>query len=99
MSTTKKESKSVEVLHGLVVTETEVIITVTSTGCTDKSDFEVSVQESLPLLVTFKRIGIDPCRTAPLSVDLSFSRKEVGIYSDFKVTNPFASGPNIKVNA
>ncbi len=92
MSTTEKESHSIETLHGLAVTETKVIITVTSTGCTDESDFKIEVVETLPLLVTFVRVKPDFCRMAPHSVDLSFSLKEVG-GAEFKVANLFAPGP------
>lgn len=92
MSTTKKESNSIETLHGLTVTETEAIITVTSTGCTDQSDFKIEVVETLPLLVTFVRVKPDFCRMAPHSVDLSFSLKEIG-GAEFKVANLFAPGP------
>ena len=92
MPTTSKESRSVETLHGLAVTETKVIITVTSTGCTDESDFKIEVAESLPPLVTFIRVRPDFCRMISHSVDLSFSLKEVGS-AEFKVANPFAPGP------
>ncbi|MDJ0532389.1 MAG: hypothetical protein QNJ70_07820 [Xenococcaceae cyanobacterium MO_207.B15] len=92
MSTTKKESHSVETLHGLVVSESKVIITVTSTGCTDEGDFKIEVVETLPLLVSFVRVQPDFCKMAPHSIDLSFSLKEIGA-AEFKVANLFAPGP------
>ena len=92
MSTTEKESHSVETLHGLSVNETKVIITVTSTGCTNESDFKIEVVKTLPPLVTFVRVKPDLCKVAPHSVDLSFSLKEIGT-ADFKVDNLFAPGP------
>ena len=92
MPTTEKESYRLETLHGLAVTETKVIITVTSTGCTDESDFKIEVVETLPLLVNFIRVKPDFCRMISHSVDLSFSLKEVGA-AEFKVGNPFAPGP------
>ncbi len=92
MATPEKESHSVETLHGLTVTENKVIITVTSTGCTDESDFEIVVRESLPPLVSFVRIQADFCKMAPHSVDLSFSLKKIGT-AEFKVENLFSPGP------
>lgn len=92
MSIMSKESGSVETLHGLAVTETQVIISVTSTGCTDESDFKIEVAESLPPIVTFIRVKPDVCRAISHTVDLSFSLKEVGS-AEFKVANPFAPGP------
>ena len=92
MSTSISESRSVETLHGLAVTEKKVTITVTSNGCTDKSDFKIEVQESLPPIVTFIRVKPDNCRAISRSVDICFSLKEVGT-TKFKVANSFAPGP------
>ncbi len=92
MNNTETESHSVETLHGLAVNETEVVITVTSTGCTDKNDFKIEVVKTLPPVVTFIRVKPDPCKAAPQKVNLSFSLKEIGT-ADFKVDNLFAPGP------
>ncbi|MCG8367362.1 MAG: hypothetical protein MJA27_29000 [Pseudanabaenales cyanobacterium] len=81
-----------ETLHGLVLTETTATITVTSNGCTEKSHFEVQLQESSPPIATFIRVKPDLCRVVPHSVDIVFSLKEVGATS-FKVANLFEPGP------
>ncbi|MDJ0715436.1 MAG: hypothetical protein QNJ54_14620 [Prochloraceae cyanobacterium] len=81
-----------ETLHGLIITETSVIITVTSNGCTEKKDFKIELQESKPPIVTFIRVKPDPCNMVSHSIDITFSLKEVGA-AEFKVTNPFAPGP------
>ncbi|KST68031.1 hypothetical protein [Mastigocoleus testarum] len=81
-----------ETLHGLVLTDTTATITVTSTGCTDKSDFKIQLQESSPPIVTFVRVKPDFCRVVPHSVDIVFSLKEIGAAS-FKVANLFEPGP------
>ncbi|MDJ0703147.1 MAG: hypothetical protein QNJ46_07705 [Leptolyngbyaceae cyanobacterium MO_188.B28] len=81
-----------EILHGLAIAETTVTITVTSTGCTDKSDFEIQLQKSSPPVVTFVRVNPDLCRAAPHSVDIIFSIKEVGA-DNFTVANLFEPGP------
>lgn len=92
MGESSERCGQVETLHGLEVTETKVIITVTSTGCTDKDDFKIEVQESLPPIATFIRVQPDFCRAVSHSVDISFSLKEVGA-AEFKVGNPFEPGP------
>ena len=84
-----------EVLHGLVVTESFIQITVTSTGCTEKKDFEVRVQESLPPVLTFFRVNPDPCDMAPHLTDIQFSRDEAGGGNhEFEVANRFQVGPS-----
>lgn len=93
MSTIDQESGSVEILHGLTVNENNIIITVTSTGCTDESNFKIEVVKTLPPLVTFIRVKPDLCKVAPHSVNLYFSLKEIG-FADFKVKNLFA--PELK---
>ena len=92
MPTSISESRPVETLHGLTITAEKATITVTSNGCTDKSDFKIEVQESLPPIVTFIRVKPDNCKKVSRSVDISFSLKQVGT-TKFKVANPFASGP------
>ncbi len=91
MSEQNDKRGTVETLHGLEVTETQVI-TVTSNGCTDRGDFKLEVQESLPPIVTFIRVQPDFCRAVSHSVDIAFSLKEVGA-AEFKVGNPFEPGP------
>lgn len=81
-----------ETLHGVVVTETTVTVTVTSNGCTDAEDFRIEVQESQPPIATWIRVTPDPCRMVAHSVDLDFSLKLIGS-ADFKVANTFAPGP------
>ena len=85
-------AEQVETLHGLKLTDTQVIITVTSNGCTDKDDFKIELKESHPAIATFIRVQPDFCRAAAHSVDIAFSLKEVGA-AEFKVDNPFEPGP------
>jgi hypothetical protein len=85
-------AEQVEPLHGLRLTGNQVIITVTSTGCTDKADFKITLQESQPPIATFIRVQPDFCRVVPHSVDLAFSLREVGA-AVFKVANPLEPGP------
>lgn len=85
-------AEQVEILHGLRLTGNQVIITVTSTGCTDKADFKIALQESQPPIATFMRVQPDFCRVVPHSIDIAFSLREVGA-ADFKVANPFEPGP------
>jgi hypothetical protein len=85
-------AEQAEPLHGLRLTGNQVIITVTSTGCTDKADFKIALQESQPPIATFIRVQPDFCRVVPHSVDIAFSLREVGAAA-FKVANPFEPGP------
>jgi hypothetical protein len=85
-------AEQVEPLHGLRLTGNQVIITVTSTGCTDKADFKITVQESQPPIATFIRVQPDFCRVVAHSVDIAFSLREVGA-AQFTVANPFEPGP------
>ncbi len=88
------EEKSIETLHGLVLTETTVTIKVTSTGCTKKEDFQLRLQKSEPPILTIIRVKPDPCKAAPHSIDIVFSLKEIGA-ANFTVANPFAPGPSL----
>ena len=81
-----------ESIHGLKLSLTEVIITVTSTGCTTADDFRIDVQDSQPPSVTFIREQADPCKVIPHTVDLPFSLKRIGS-AEFTVANPFSPGP------
>ena len=85
-------AEQIETLHGLVLTDTQVIITVTSNGCTDKNDFKIDLKESHPAILTFIRVQPDFCRVTPHRVDIAFSLKEVGAAA-FTVENPFEPGP------
>jgi hypothetical protein len=85
-------AEQVETLHGLMLTDNQVIITVTSKGCTDKDDFKIELKESHPPIATFIRVQPDFCRAVAHSVDIAFSLKEVGA-AEVKVDNPFEPGP------
>ena len=86
--------KSIEILHGLVLTETTATITVTSNGCTAKEDFQIQLQESKPPILTIIRVKPDLCEAAPHSIDIIFSLKEIGS-ANFRVANLFAPGPSL----
>jgi hypothetical protein len=85
-------AEQVETLHGLMLTGNQVIITVTSNGCTEKADFKIALKESHPPIATFIRVQPDFCRAVAHSVDIAFSLKEVGAAA-FTVDNPFEPGP------
>jgi hypothetical protein len=85
-------AEQVETLHGFMLTDSQVIIRVTSNGCTDKGDFKIALKESHPPIVTFIRVQPDPCKAVVRSVDIAFSLKEVGA-AEFTVDNPFEPGP------
>ena len=86
------DKPTIETLHGLIVSETEVTIAVTSNGCTDKDDFQLVVKETKQPQVTFQRVRLDPCRMVQHTVDIAFSLKDIGTFP-FTVDNPFEPGP------
>ncbi len=87
-------NKTIETLHGLVLTETSAIIKVTSTGCTAKEDFQLGLEESEPPILTITRVKPDLCRAAPHTIDIVFSLKEIGA-ANFTVANPFTPGASL----
>jgi len=82
----------IETLHGLQVTENEVTIVVTSSGCTKKQDFIVVSDKSQPTTATFIRLIPDFCKAAPRPYPIKFSFEEVGA-KEFKVANTFDPSP------
>ncbi|MDJ0717964.1 MAG: hypothetical protein QNJ54_27705 [Prochloraceae cyanobacterium] len=88
------EGKSIETLHGLVLTETTATIKVTSTGCTAKEDFQLRLQKSEPPILTIIRVKPDLCLAAPHTIDIVFSLKEIGA-TNFTVANLFAPGSSL----
>ena len=84
-------ASEIETLHGLTVTEQVVTIFVTSTGCTQKEDFTVELDKSLPPSVTFSRVNPDYCKGAARPYPIKFSFQEIGLQEigtkEFKVAN------------
>jgi len=71
------------VLHGIEITREDLILTVTSTGCTRNDHFIIDVDTSItPFPVTIYRVKDDRCRAAPHIKKLIFSREELGLEGD-----------------
>ncbi len=69
-----------EVLHGVELTEKELLITVISGGCTDKGYFRFDVNKgTASCTVTVYRVVSDDCRMAPELKQLAFSREKLGL--------------------
>jgi len=69
-----------EVLHGVEVTPEKLIITVATGGCTDGGDFRFDVNKmASPYIVTVYRIVSDDCKGAFEPIQISYSRKELGL--------------------
>ncbi|WP_163831088.1 hypothetical protein [Spartinivicinus ruber] len=88
---TNQYKPAIETLHGLQVTEKAVTIVVTSTGCTQKDDFIVVLDKSMPPEATFIRLMPDYCRAASRNIPIQFSLKEVGA-AEFTVGNRVKPG-------
>jgi hypothetical protein len=85
-------AEQVDTFHGLMLTDTQVIITVTSHGCTDKDDFNSALKASHSPIATCIRVRPDCCRAVARRVDIAFSLKEVGA-AECNVDNPVEPGP------
>jgi hypothetical protein len=67
------------------------VFQVESSGCTQKSDFEVVIMESYPMQLSLERINQDPCDAyIPLGERIFFSYRELGVTpgSELMVVNP-----------
>ncbi|NIA00289.1 hypothetical protein [Massilia sp. CCM 8734] len=99
MDTMIAKKDALERLHGLRFDEKYLTIWVTSTGCTDKKDFEIRFTKGtagkITLALEILRIAPDLCKTTTHVVELSFSWEELGIAVELlksasvKVANPF----------
>lgn len=80
-----------EALHGVLFGRTGIIFQVTSSGCTQKSDFDVVIMESYPLQLRLNRLNPDPCDAyVPLGKRVFYSYHELGLVpgSELRVVNP-----------
>jgi hypothetical protein len=82
---------ALEALHGVLFGKNGIIFQVPSSGCTQKSDFDVIIQESYPLQLRLDRIHPDVCDAyLPLGKRIFFSYHELGLVSgsEVRVVNP-----------
>lgn len=88
-----------ELLHGFHITPDEVVLYVTSSGCTRKEHFRLNIAESLPLQLTVRRVHVDNCRAFSREVEIRFSKSELGLTGTqpLVVTNPFDSAGLVRV--
>ena len=80
-----------ETLFGIEITSELVRIKVVSNGCTDGSDFEISISKSSPPQISFDRIREDVCRLEPALIWVDFPIEKIGT-TEFIVANQFAAG-------
>lgn len=83
-----------EPLLGVMFREQAIVFQVASSGCTQKSDFEVEVLESFPLQIRLIRIQEDPCDAfVPLGERIRFTYRELGIApgDELRVVNPLGT--------
>jgi len=64
------DNPTIETLHGLTVSETEVTIAVASSGCTDKDDFQIVVKESQTIhgRPRYAKLSIDDFKKVMIAV-------------------------------
>lgn len=69
-----------EVLHGVELTPEKLVITVATGGCTEEGDFRFDVNKmASPYMVTVYRIVSDDCEGKFEPIQISYSRKELGL--------------------
>lgn len=87
---------STEKLLGLTFDDekSEVTISVTSTGCTAKSDFQFKVKNNTIEIVRKKR---DLCKRMPFATNFTFTLKEAGLDANktYTIKNKFVANPNL----
>ena len=87
---------SIEKLLGLSFDDdkSEVTISVTSTGCTAKSDFQFKVKNNAIEIVRKKR---DMCKRMPFATSFTYTLKEAGLDANktYTIKNKFVANPNM----
>jgi hypothetical protein len=86
--------QDLEPLLGVIFLKSGIVFQVTSTGCTQKSDFDLQVLESYPLQLRLIRINPDLCDAyIPLGERIFYSYSELGLLSGTKlsVMNPLGT--------
>ena len=84
-------SEEIEIIRGMMPSDTSITFNVDSNGCTSKEDFSVTVNRKGDHTVLFlKRIHEDLCRGyMPMGTKISFTYEELNIpEGEFMVANP-----------
>lgn len=87
-------AQELEPIHGISVDRKNIIVKVTSNGCTQSEDFRVIVNVSkLGTVMEIYRDKQDQCKMTPQKVDLAFDRILSGLpdKAPFVVSNFFVS--------
>jgi hypothetical protein len=92
--TSRDDDDWTETILGYTFGKTGITFQVETNGCTDKSSFEVEVEEpraDAPLVVKLLRIEGDECdEHHPYGKEITWSWEETGLYpgEEFVLTNP-----------
>ncbi|BBM83936.1 hypothetical protein [Candidatus Uabimicrobium amorphum] len=79
-----------EAIYGVKVKDGNVIFSVLSGGCTKKEHFECQVGDGKVPAITLYRTTPDYCEMVPHVVEISFSKKELGLKAfNFVIKNEF----------
>jgi hypothetical protein len=85
-----------EIIHGLSLRDDKIVVSVTSSGCTEASSFRLDAVSGITgYMLTVVRTVQDDCKAMPeiIEVELTIPAEIKG--EQFSVQNRFASGPNI----
>lgn len=74
--------------------KSEVTISVTSSGCTAKNDFQFKVKNNTIEIVRKKR---DMCKRMPFATSFTYTLKEAGLDANktYTIKNKFVANPNM----
>ena len=83
-----------EQLHGLMIRDGKIVVSVTSTGCTKSEHFKLDVVDANgELAVTVFRTQPDFCKKVPFVIEMELDLPEQAQSAPFKVQNSFIKGP------
>ena len=76
----RDDTPSAEAIHEARFVDGALVARVDSNGCTQASDFEVSVAENSPAKITLRRIKPDMCKAlVPDGVELRWTYADLGL--------------------
>jgi hypothetical protein len=80
VNVTDKDAPAAEAIRSARFADGALVVRVDSNGCTQASDFELSVVDGAPAEITVRRVREDLCKAlAPEGVELRWSYADLGL--------------------
>lgn len=87
---TPPQKRIKEAIHGIKIKDGNVVFSVLSGGCTKKEHFVCEVSKGQIPAITLYRTTPDHCEMVPHVIEISFSKKELGLKAfNFTIKNEF----------